>query len=515
MDNTAFYNQTSFCQNKRIVINRHTGSRVLIDCGVCPACLNKKYSSQHIRLLAGKNTFKYSIFVTLTYEQKYTPSFRIDILDELDDSFLVRCYDSSPSFRYTHEHSFVPFDSFKTVIDKKEYYSYIKQADLGNRTRFYDHRFSNTYSYINYKDLSDFCKRFRRLLFYRLKRHEKVYTYFVSEYSPKHLRSHFHLLFCFDADEVSENFGKCIVAAWRFGRIDWSQDRGQSSSYIASYVNSLTRLPRLLRENKQFKPRSRFSSGFVRRAFVEAGQSYLCGTSTALLDGISVKNGDKLLRLLPRDTDTDSFVFVPAKFNHCSSLEVFRLISGVKNITERPAFRSCSSLFEKSIKLSQYIITASCSSLKYLLEKDHALLYVMHYLGIRSDNFFYSVSNLGVRRKRIQQAFYRLFLQVKSFLFDFFEEKTKFVYEERLLSKINLSIRYWNEKSFNSFRKNLAFFRSIPENLQKYFFGFSYEQQREFRSLTAASLLRESALSALNLRVKHREINDANKIYCN
>ena len=53
-----------------------------------------------------------------------------------------------------------------------------------------------------------------------------------------------------------------VTISWKFGRSDFQIARGGASSYVSSYVNSLSSAPLLYRSCRAFRPRSRASLGF-------------------------------------------------------------------------------------------------------------------------------------------------------------------------------------------------------------------------------------------------------------
>ena len=66
------------------------------------------------------------------------------------------------------------------------------------------------------------------------------------------------------------------IICWKLGRSDFQRSAGGASSYVASYVNSLSSAPQLYRSCRAFKPRSRASIGFFEKGcdFVEDEDPY-------------------------------------------------------------------------------------------------------------------------------------------------------------------------------------------------------------------------------------------------
>ena len=79
-----------------------------------------------------------------------------------------------------------------------------------------------------------------------------------------------------NSEEVSKVLRHCHDKSWKFGRSDFQVTRGGASSYVSSYVNSLSAAPLLYRSCRAFKPRQRASLGFFEKgeAFEECEDIY-------------------------------------------------------------------------------------------------------------------------------------------------------------------------------------------------------------------------------------------------
>ena len=56
------------CQYRSFITNRYTGARIAVDCGQCDYCIHKRAQKASMRVKTAGSAFKYSYFVTLTYE---------------------------------------------------------------------------------------------------------------------------------------------------------------------------------------------------------------------------------------------------------------------------------------------------------------------------------------------------------------------------------------------------------------------------------------------------------------
>ena len=61
---------------------------------------------------------------------------------------------------------------------------------------------------------------------------------------------------------------KDVVIESNSGRSDFQITRGGASSYVSSYVNSLSSAPLLYRSCRAFRPRSRASLGFLKKVVI-------------------------------------------------------------------------------------------------------------------------------------------------------------------------------------------------------------------------------------------------------
>jgi hypothetical protein len=134
----------------------------------------------------------------------------------------------------------------------------------------------NLIPFLNYVDVQNYIKRLRKYLYKQLGSYETLHFYAVGEYGPVHFRPHYHILLFTNSEKVSKVLRYCHDKSWTFGRSDFQFARGGASSYVSSYVNSLSSAPLLYRSCRAFKPRSRASLGFFEKGcdFVEGEDSY-------------------------------------------------------------------------------------------------------------------------------------------------------------------------------------------------------------------------------------------------
>jgi hypothetical protein len=290
------------CQHRSFITNRYTGQRIAVDCGQCDYCIHKRAQKASMRVKTAGSAFRYSYFVTLTYDNEHIPLMNCKVLhSEYEDALNIsgdkvfgyehhqytpvseyQCDDNSvlrhiffeqvqgtvPYDREIKEYVpckdnwFLSMDAIRSFIYKtqsveKTLYPVAEQYGLGNLIPF-----------LNYVDVQNYIKRLRKHLFQKLGSYETLHFYAVGEYGPVHFRPHYHLLLFTNSDEVSQVLRQCHDKSWKLGRSDFQASRGGACSYVASYVNSACSTPLLYRSCRAFKPRQRASLGFFEKGEV-------------------------------------------------------------------------------------------------------------------------------------------------------------------------------------------------------------------------------------------------------
>lgn len=263
-----------------------------------------------MRVKTAGSAFKYSYFVTLTYDNEHIPLMNCKVLhseyedavgisgdihfgDEYHDYIPVSEYqcDDSSALRhifFEQVQGTVPFDrEIKEYVPVKDNWflsmdairSFISKSQAVDKK---DYPVSSQYGrdnlipFLNYVDVQNYIKRLRKYLFKQLGFYESLHFYAVGEYGPVHFRPHFHLLLFTNSDQVAEVLRQCHDKSWKFGRSDFQRSAGGSASYVSSYVNSLSAAPLLYRSCRSFRPKSRASVGFFEKGcdFVENDDPY-------------------------------------------------------------------------------------------------------------------------------------------------------------------------------------------------------------------------------------------------
>lgn len=221
----------SSCQSPKRIVNPYTKVIQYVPCGKCTSCLNTRNSIWVTRITQEIMCWKYTAFITLTYDDSHVNLVSFD--------------------RDTN--SLVDFQSGLVVsLDD------VDSASLKYiRTR-------GSFGYLVPRDVQLFVKRFRSYTKNLLdsysfngntkQKYSSTIRYFAcGEYGPTTYRPHYHLLFFFNEDVTAQNFSSLLHKSWKFGLVDFSFASSGAASYVAQYLNSNYLLPKIY-SHKYFKP---------------------------------------------------------------------------------------------------------------------------------------------------------------------------------------------------------------------------------------------------------------------
>lgn len=224
------------CYNPKSVFNKYLGAYTFARCGKCYACLDARAATWVARLDAESSCHRYVFFGTFQYDE-------------------------------THVNQFVRLKDCDSPDSKDIYYIDSLTGQVINL--FYDGCVP-TQSDIDYcrntkillvpsvRDFQLFLKSLRKYI----KQHypnANIRYFNTFEIGPSTFRPHTHCLFFLDSPLLAQDFAKLCARFWKYGNcFDVHPVDGSASSYVASYVNSLTHLPAIYL-HPQVRPKSTFS----------------------------------------------------------------------------------------------------------------------------------------------------------------------------------------------------------------------------------------------------------------
>lgn len=547
-------NAVDHCQHRSFITNKYNGARIAVDCGQCDYCIHKKAQKASMRVRTAGSAFKYSFFVTLTYDNEHVPLMACKVLhSDYDDAIGIsgdihfghECHKYIPVSEYqcddntTLRHIFfeqvqgtVPFDrEIKEYAPVKANWflsmdairSFIYKTQSVDKTDYpasEQYGRDNLIPFLNYADVQNYIKRLRKYLYKQLGSYETLHFYAVGEYGPVHFRPHYHILLFTNSEEVSKVLRHCHDKSWKFGRSDFQIARGGASSYVSSYVNSLSSAPLLYRSCRAFRPRSRASLGFFEKGcdLVEGEEAYaqieqkidsVVNGRSYNFNGVSVRSTPPISyirTLLPRFSSTRN--------DDC--VAIARVLRAVHSTPQRIAKYGFIDYDQGSVLslVRTYYQYLKCNPI--LTDNDKIILH-----SARCLTRFCNVSS-DVDIESFIGKLYRLFLFVSKFfrnwhLPSFGSDLTP--YTGRILFILRKGIEYEKKKDYESLRDSFILRSANPE-ISYSMFALP-QDGHEIDALSDVSRETVQLLEQLRYRsstrcrdmIKHKKLNDANDIF--
>ena len=542
------------CQHRSFITNRYTGRRIAVDCGQCDYCIHKRAQKASMRVKTAGSAFKYSYFVTLTYDNEHIPLMNCEVLhNEYEDALSIS---GDKVFGY-ERHSYIPVSEYQpedssrlchifftqvqgTVPFDREIKEYVPVRDnwflsmdairsFIRKTQAVDNSVypvaekfgvDNLIPFLNYVDVQNYIKRLRKYLYQALGSYETLHFYAVGEYGPVHFRPHYHILLFTNSKEVSEVLRQCHDKSWKLGRSDFQVARGGASSYVASYVNSLSSAPLLYRSCRAFKPRQRASLGFFEKGEVfEEGEDVYHAIEQKIdsvingriynFNGISVKSTPPvsyIRTLLPR--------FSSARYD--DAIAIARIIRAVADAPKRIARFGIVDYDSNSIlsivRAYYQYITLNHS----LTNEDEIILHAARCLT----RFCNSSSDVDI--ESYLNKLYRLFLYVSKFLRNWHLPligDNLDPYAGRIMFIIKTGIEYEKKKDYQNLRDSYTVRAQFPDISDSMFVLPQNGSEIDF--ILSSSSETFELLEQLRFRsatfcrdmIKHKKLNDANNIF--
>lgn len=545
---------TDHCQYRSFITNRYTGARIAVDCGQCDYCIHKRAQKASMRVKTAGSAFKYSYFVTLTYDNEHIPLFNCKVLhSEYEDVVGIsgdihfgdeyhkyipvseyQCDDNSMLRHIFFEQvqGTVPFDrELKEYTPIKDNWflsmdairSFICKTQSVDKTDYpvsAQYGRDNLIPFLNYADVQNYIKRLRKYLYKQLGSYETLHFYAVGEYGPVHFRPHYHILLFTNSDEVSKVLRYCHDKSWKFGRSDFQLARGGASSYVSSYVNSLSSAPLLYRSCRAFRPRSRASLGFFEKGcdFVEGEEPY--AQIEQKID--SVVNGriHNFSGLSIRSTPPMSYIrtLLPrfSSARNDDSIAIARVLRAVHRTPQRIAKYGFIDYKQDSVLSLVRTYYQYLKANPILTDDDKIVLHSARCLT----RFCNSSSDVDI--ESYINKLYRLFLYVYKFFRNWHLPSFGCnidSYAGRIMFILKKGIEYEKKKDYESLR-DVFIVRSANPDISDCMFalpqnGCETDVLSNISSETVQLLeqLRYRSATCCRDMIKHKKLNDANNIF--
>lgn len=542
------------CQHRSFITNKYTGARIAVDCGQCDYCIHKRAKKASMRVKTAGSAFKYSYFVTLTYDNANLPLMYCKVLhseyedvvgisgdihfgDEYHNYVPVSDYQCDDNSVLRHiffdqVQGTVPFDrEIKEYVPVKDNWflsmdairSFIHKTQALNKTDYpvsAQYGRDNLIPFLNYVDVQNYIKRLRKHLFKKLGSYETLHFYAVGEYGPVHFRPHFHLLLFSNSSEVAKVLRECHDKSWKLGRSDFQHSAGGAASYVASYVNSLSSAPLLYRSCRSFRPKSRASIGFFEKGcdFVEDDDPYaqIEAKIDSVVNGRCYNFGGVCVRSTPPMSYIRTLLPRFSSARNDDSTALARILFAVHSTPKRIAKFGFIDYKQDSII---DLVRVYYQYLKFnpvLTDDDKIILH-----NARCLTRFVNLSS-DVDVQAFISKLYRLFLYVHKFFRNWHLPDFGFNIDScsgRILFILKKGIEYETKKNYESLR-DVYNLRSQYPDISGCLFALPQNGQ-EIDVLQALSSETVQLLEQLRYRsstfcrymIKHKKLNDANNIF--
>lgn len=545
---------TDHCQHRSFITNRYTGARIAVDCGQCDYCIHKRAQKASMRVKTAGSAFKYSYFVTLTYDNEHIPLMSCKVLhSDYDDAIGIsgdihfgheyhkyipvseyQCDDSSMLRHIFFEQvqGTVPFDrEIKEYAPIKDNWflsmdairSFIYKTQSVDKTDYpasEQYGRDNLIPFLNYADVQNYIKRLRKYLYKQLGSYETLHFYAVGEYGPVHFRPHYHILLFTNSEEVSKVLRHCHDKSWKFGRSDFQIARGGASSYVSSYVNSLSSAPLLYRSCRAFKPRSRASLGFFEKGcdFVEGEEPYaqIEQKIDSVVNGRVYNFGGLSIRSTPPLSYIRTLLPRFSSARNDDGIAIARILRAVHSTPQRIARFGFVDYKQDSILSLTRTYYQYLKANPILTDDDKIILHASRCLT----RFCNCSSDVDI--ESYINKLYRLFLYVYKFFRNWhlplFGSDIS-AYSGRIMFIIKTGIEYEKKKDYENLR-DVFNIRSVNPNISDCMFALP---QNGCETDVLSSVSRETVQLLEQLRyrsatfcrdmIKHKKLNDANNIF--
>lgn len=476
------------CLDPQKIRNPYTGDTLIVGCGKCEACNMQKSSIRSLKCKLESMSHCYTYFVTLTYRDEDIPRMMpfkpvgiADLKSEKKFYFIDVTPRMYPNGEYDEELTEVISESEMSLpqIDVLR-----KKCNLGE-----------TLPYLCKRDLQLFMKRLRKHL--SKYSNEKIRYYACGEYGPVHFRPHFHLLLWFSQRETQAKIHECIYKSWQFGRIDIQATKGDATSYVAGYLTSFNNLPRVFKIGKArpFACHSRFLGEAILKA--EKEEVYKLSVEDFIRRSIII-NGSNTEFSLWRSFKTWFYPRCPqySTRNHDERFTSFR------------TYGAAAELFGKVSPLQ-----AARKIVDYILDDKPRLPIIDYFAKSYNINKFIgkTVYERTVRSVYLELRTSEHFLEfVCDGIDNIYHQQQCLSMIERFYEKCDLLGLGNQLVEQNEFLKYDGF---ELDDIKYFYWNVRYDSDM-FKNTKIFREFREQQLNKHRQSIKHKYLNDKNKIFC-
>lgn len=496
------------CLHPQRIRKESTGEWIVVPCGHCESCCMRKASINTLKCDLETRANKFTKFVTLTYSDENIPRFEVCGKNRWKDENGIVHDDFTDLGLFVRCPRLSKIDG--TCIGEYKGSTY----PLANLIKKVDNQY---FPFLFKPDVQNFMKRLRKRIQKYAEQNNitdsQVRYYAVGEYGPVHFRPHYHLILWCQNAKINSKLPLFVRASWRLGRVSTETPRSSVSSYVAKYVNSNCRLPRIYKqdETKPFALHSFHLGEMVLQKDRE--EVYECSYDDFVTRCHSVA-----------DTNKEFSVWRSLKdyyFPRCKSYDVLtsqqRLFA--YTIAER-AFNFAQR--EKLSEVTQFILEyLNWSSIFYGAS-------VVHHHFCKDEqwndmlSFFVSVNDISPSHIFDSQEYYkRCYRQIYMMLrlswhFIHFVCGGEIRLSSYFLNKIE---KFWKEDDYHNLKNNLQcqeeYFVEYVGDEEDYMYNYYNFSLVDFENSVAYRKFQMQTKSKFENSIKHKKLNDLNKVFEN
>lgn len=478
------------CLDPQLIYNKYIGESVLVPCGKCQACLNRKASRNALKCRLESLSHTYTMFVTLTYNQVSVPlmQYKNYRCSDYKDGIL---YELTSRLRqpghyiYNNQLGKVDLPPFEHGLLKKKCETF------------------NLLPHLSKRDAQLFIKRLRKYI--SKISDEKIRYYLVGEYGPIHFRPHYHLLLWFSDKKIFKAIQQTICKSWRYGLVRAEVARGDCSNYVAKYLNGNCSLPRV---------------------FMQKSTSCFCLHSHHLGENVLAKNKQEIYASSAREINRRSI-------NFSNGLAEFTIWRSLKT-TFFPKCKGFALLSDSELyfvyRLYRYVrnwTKKNClaSQARYILDTILGVIRVHRNIQqFHSDPnindilmYFYKSADINPCCVHLYKEYWsRIYMELRlsrhflRFVCDHTEDPEV---SRRMISRIK---DYWHECDRDNLIEQLnteADCEFEDEEEYQYFYSNLSWNPIDIQNTKEYRMFKANTIYKWNKGIKHKELNDRNRIF--
>lgn len=220
------------CLNPQFVYNKYINKRVYVDCGKCPACLQRKQDRWIARMMQERRCWQFCYMLYLDYNDDNLP--RYDFSDDDCNQLVEVCPRLSKDIP--------PINLYELEFEDENEREYFV-------SRLNEHRLGIPHCCV--RDIQLFKKRLNTYIKREVTGTYKSYrSCIAAEYGPTTFRPHYHGVLFFNDRRIAEKINYLVRKAWSddagnaFGDAHADPEKSNVARYVAKYVTKPADIPK-------------------------------------------------------------------------------------------------------------------------------------------------------------------------------------------------------------------------------------------------------------------------------